>query len=80
MGSLEGEEAGVAERGLTGGGNPSFPKNWRRSGGVWPFLPNVLLQTEGREEGVGLSSTPITMHSSGVPPTRPRAPHGPPTA
>lgn len=57
-------------RGLAGGGNPSFPKNRRRSGGGRALPPPVLRRAEGR--GARLSSTPTTMCSSGVPPTRPR--------
>lgn len=29
--------AGAGEKGFAGSGNPSFPKNWRRSGGDWPL-------------------------------------------
>lgn len=57
-------------RGLAGGGNPSLPKNRRRSGGGRALPPPVLRRAKGR--GARLSSTPTAMCSSGVPPTRPR--------
>lgn len=70
VGSQAGEAAGAGEKGLAGGGNPSFAEHQRRSGGDWALPPPVQHRVERRR--VRLSSTPTAMCSSGVPPTPPR--------
>lgn len=70
-----GEPGGNGLRGggerARGRGNPSFSENWRKSGeAVPPTHSSPPSEVEGRR--ARLSSTPTTMCSSGVPPTRPR--------
>lgn len=73
VGSLAGVAAEAGKKGLAGGGNPSFPKNQRRSSRDRPLPPAVLHQVKWRGGERGCHPPPTLMCNSGVPPTRPPA-------
>lgn len=77
-GSLAGAAAGARERGPAGGGNPSFPKHQRRSGGDRALPPLALHRVKWRGGERGCHPPPRRAAAWEFLPHVP-GPRGPPT-
>ena len=77
-GSLAGAAAGARERGPAGGGNPSFPKHQRRSGGDRALPPLALHRVKWRGGERGCHPPPRRAAAWEFLPRVP-GPRGPPT-